>query len=287
MPWSLTSVRREIDPNFDVHDRMLGRASNQHTIQIVVLTTMQQLIDKIKAFAQEKPIVTFVIALVAINVVLGIGAFAYTSSAAATEEEVETTDEDEEKEEEEKEKKPTKTPRPTKTPAPTDEPEEDETETSEDDEDTESNESESDEETTESDGDETNTDESSDDESTEEQTNKKNINLFGDLFADNNCNGSRDSGEEIVGTVAKVTIINLSDDSTFATVSTNNAGHYSYSGSIGIDEVVELRPQVSVPSGYQLPPDFAAEKVTFSNNNASGQVLLPLVPDDAADSCTE
>lgn len=238
---------------------------------------MKNLINRIVTFAKEKPIVTFVIALVVFNLVLGISAFIITSSASSTDATEEADDEEEADDDQDRD--PTKTPKPTKKKSPTPEPTEDPDEDSSDDD--ESDESEESEATDEA----STADESDEEDSTPTPGNQKNINLFGDLYQDQNCSATRDDGESAVNEVVKITIIDTDDGSTYAEVTTDSSGHYSYSGTIDTDSVVELRPSASVPSGYQLPAGFTAGTITFSNNNASGEVLIPLVPDDAAAAC--
>lgn len=226
---------------------------------------------KIKQFFKEKPILAFVLVLVLINVLLGIGAFVYASTTSNEQAKNESSDEE-------------TTPKPTKKKSPSPKP------TTPDEEDTE-DESEDESETTD---DEEGTDTLSPTPEDEEEptasptpANQKNINLFGDIFADKNCNGSKDDGEEILGLETTINLYKLPGNEAYDATKTNRNGHYSYSSTIDADSEVELQPSAVPPSGYMNTPGFEAKSVTFSNNNASGQVLIPLVPEENKDSCTE
>ena len=227
---------------------------------------MKNLITKIKTFAAEKPILAFVIGLVLINVLLGIGAFAYTSAQNRPAEE----------ETEESEDKTTPTPKKKKSPTPKP--------TSSD---------EADEEVDDDDITPTEEPEENEEEPTEAPTasptpaGAKNINLYGDLFSDDNCNATRDSGEAIVRAQVTVNIFKHPGKEAYTSVKTDSNGHYSYSATIKQDEEIKLQPEAVAPSGYSISPGFTPNIVTFSNSNAQGNVLFPMVPDDKKASCTE
>ncbi len=219
---------------------------------------------KIQQFIKEKPVIAFVIGLVALNLLLGIGYGVYAFSTARqeatvadepAEEEVTPTrkkakkmptpveDEEEEsantptptpEDDEEDEDSPTATPSPASSPTPTSGP-------------------------------------------------QKNINLYGDIFADLNCNGTKDDGETVIAKSTPVNILKMPNKDQLTRISTNGQGHFSYSTSINENSTLELQPEAVAPSGYSTN---GSSSVTFSKDKAGGQVLIPLVPDENKSSCT-
>lgn len=223
---------------------------------------MKNLITKIKTFAAEKPILAFVIGLVLINVLLGAGAFAYTASQNRP------AEDSEEQQEEEvtptPRKKKSTTPKPTATDDEAEEEDEDITPTEEPEDDSEPTEAPT---------------------ATPSPANTKNINLNGDLFSDDNCNATRDAGEAIVRAQVTVNIFKHPGKEAYTSVKTDSNGHYSYSASINPNEELKLQPEAVAPAGYTISPGFSPAITTFSNSNAQGNVLFPLVPDDKKASC--
>jgi outer membrane biosynthesis protein TonB len=217
---------------------------------------------KIQQFIKEKPVVAFVIGLVALNLLLGIGYAAYAFSTTRqtaiddepeVEEEVTPTrkkakktpppveDEDETEEtptptsnDEEEDESPTATPSPSSSPTPTEGP-------------------------------------------------KKNINLYGDIFADTNCNGTKDDGEPVITKSTPVNILKMPNKEQLTRINTNGQGHFSYSTSIDENSTLELQPEAVAPAGYS--PN-GSSSITFSKDKAGGQVLIPLVPDENKSNCS-
>lgn len=217
---------------------------------------------KIQQFITEKPVIAFVIGLVALNLLLGIG---YAAYAFSTTRQVAVTDEPEEEEEVTPTRKKSK-----KMPTPVEDEEESAetpTPTPEDEED---------------DEDSPTATPSPASSPTPTSGPQKNINLYGDIFADTNCNGTKDDGETVIAKSTPVNILRMPNKDQLTRISTNGQGHFSYSTSIAEDSTLELQPEAVAPAGYSTN---GSSSVTFSKDKAGGQVLIPLVPDENKSSC--
>lgn len=110
------------------------------------------------------------------------------------------------------------------------------------------------------------------------------INILGDIFSDDNCNGTQDSGESRLNEV----VVNLykGDGSAYSSVKTDSSGHYSYNGSIGKDESLSLKVEAVAPSNYTIRDAYKTGSTTVSNSSPSYTKNFPLVPNDKVSSCS-
>lgn len=104
--------------------------------------------------------------------------------------------------------------------------------------------------------------------------------LSGQLYRDENCNGTRDSGEGGIGTSATINIFKMPEFYIYSTINTDGNGSYSFSGKIKENESLALQPGAVSPSGYTSNPNYSVPTITFNSSNQSVTLDMPQVPNE-------
>lgn len=111
-----------------------------------------------------------------------------------------------------------------------------------------------------------------------------NITLSGNIYRDENCNGTHDSGENNINISASVYIWKPGYIQQ-ANIQSNSNGTFSYSTNIVENEALTLFPSVVSPTGYKANPHYKTPSFTFDKNNRSASVDYPQVPNESVGQC--
>jgi hypothetical protein len=111
------------------------------------------------------------------------------------------------------------------------------------------------------------------------------INLLGDLYADKNCNGTRDGDESTLNlSGVTVNIYRMPEKASITNITTNSAGHYSYNSTLKSGESIKLIAEAVAPSGYKASPKFSYPIQEFGSGGK--RVDIPFVPNENEAACT-
>ncbi|MCX7996687.1 MAG: hypothetical protein N2691_02895 [Patescibacteria group bacterium] len=111
-------------------------------------------------------------------------------------------------------------------------------------------------------------------------------NYLGDIFADLNCNGMRDAGENPVPDIT-VNLFRMPDESALATVKTDVNGHYSYSGKHPKGESLTVKIRPVETEAYKLVAPVIHATDTVSDSAPSRRHDIRMVPAENLASCAE
>lgn len=110
--------------------------------------------------------------------------------------------------------------------------------------------------------------------------------LSGTVFRDDNCNETKDPGENgLIGAI--VSIIRSSDNELVFDMATDEKGRYVYTKLLKKDEAHGIRPSVTSLEGYQSHPTFNPTFGTtvLDKTHTNVTVDIPQIPYDALPQC--
>ncbi|HET9946745.1 MAG TPA: hypothetical protein VFQ63_01665 [Patescibacteria group bacterium] len=103
------------------------------------------------------------------------------------------------------------------------------------------------------------------------------ITVNGHSFADANCNGIRDAGEnDITNGTTTASLFKQPENSLFVSGNTDSSGTFTLSGTILDTSSITVNVILVAPSGYGAP--YSPKQVTLSKQNSSATVDVPFVP---------
>lgn len=112
------------------------------------------------------------------------------------------------------------------------------------------------------------------------------ISFSGEIFRDENCNGIRDTGENLINTYATVRFFKQPEYSIYDTITSESSGSFNYVTTISGGENLVLEPSVESAVGYKSNPNWQAPEFTFNSSSQNHSVSYPQVPNEYVDQCT-
>lgn len=109
--------------------------------------------------------------------------------------------------------------------------------------------------------------------------------ISGQVFEDINCNGRKDDQETEIKANINLRFLKMPEGTLYTNLTTGVAGAFSYSQSIAITDILQIKILPDNSSSYQINPKFDYPSYSLSKNSPSIQTNIPVVPTDSLGNC--
>ena len=109
--------------------------------------------------------------------------------------------------------------------------------------------------------------------------------ISGQVFADSNCNGTRDADESEIKANVNLRFLKMPDNIVDGSLTTGIAGAFSYTKNLAESASVDIRIVPDNNSYYQTNPKITYPTVTLNKNSTSVQINIPMVPIENLSAC--